>query len=67
MAVFFWTVSTQEDKLQERGKVTRPGLLCAVGDHVLPAVIRRDLAAKASRLVAHEWPRSEIVNKVLID
>ena len=41
-----------------------PSPLCAAGDQILSAVIRRDLAANACRSVAHERPRSEIVNKV---
>ena len=44
--------------------VPRPGPLCVAGDEILAAVIRRDLAANACRLVAHKRPRSEIVNKV---
>ena len=42
----------------------RPGPVCKAGDQIWSAVIRRDLAANACSEVAHERPRSEIVNKV---
>ena len=38
--------------------------MCKPGDQIWSTVIRRDLAANACSEVAHERPRSEIVNKV---
>ena len=47
-----------------RKGVPRLGPVCKAGDQIWSAVIRRDLAANACSEVAHERPRSEIVNKV---
>ena len=56
------TKATEQAEKPENGPC--PGPLCAAVDQILSAVNRRDLAANACRSVAHEWPRSEIVNKV---
>ena len=42
----------------------RKALLCAAGDQVFSAVIRRDPSANACSSVGHGWLRSEIVNQV---
>ena len=39
-------------------------LVCAAGDEIWSAVIRRDLPTDACRSAAHEQPRSEIVHSV---